>query len=419
MRQHQTYQRIHIDGFAEGPVPAEVYADVVGQGGAAFGRAAVFEDRVMALIDQIDGRQTGRIILQHLQHVGGRRNGILILPASLRNSVSGTWPARPADAYARDQPVQASGARGTGRGTSVILGLQIELGAGARCRFTGPPDAVLLHELVHAIRSITGTQQYIKMRSYTRFEEFVAVTITNVYLSEIHQPLREGHDGCDQMIPDVARFREIYGPVLARIDLDHTNAPLFNQLRALPTSVAPWNPFVRLLNIDLVDGDPDPVDPPMRAYQAALPQAIRATSLGGGINAILRRLGLYGRIGRLRILGHGNVGLQGVVHSRNPWVRGVIIRIAPNGQVRGQRTLGQLTAHFGAGGWVELHGCMVAADGGALIRALALLWQVPVKASLGLGRVGGGLEGPVSVAWPDGRLEQRSSDRHGDYPIGP
>jgi hypothetical protein len=57
-------------------------------------------------------------------------------------------------------------------------------------------DAVLYHELVHAIRYLQGRFQATPARSvrrYTNAEEFFAIVVTNVYLSEIRAPLRYGH----------------------------------------------------------------------------------------------------------------------------------------------------------------------------------------------------------------------------------
>jgi hypothetical protein len=70
---------------------------------------------------------------------------------------------------------------------------------------TGPaanPDEVLFHEMVHASRVLNGV---LDLRSvsgeYENRDDFLAVTLTNIYLSEKSPgaPLRTGHTGRDVM----------------------------------------------------------------------------------------------------------------------------------------------------------------------------------------------------------------------------
>jgi hypothetical protein len=243
-RQHKKYSRIHVDGFAEGPVPEEVYREVMGPSGRGFLRAGQYEREVFRLVDKIDASQAGRLILGHLESAGGS-NGIVVLPASLYPPVDGknrnaTWPTRLADAYAGGGRLEDSKRRGTGRGSPVKI--SFELHEPSACLFGGPSEAVLLHELVHAIRATTGSQVFLSMRSFDRFEEFVAVTLANVYLSEVGLPLREGH-GCDRMLEHLDSFRTVHRDSLERLRQDSTNAGLYRRLGDLPESSVRWNPF--------------------------------------------------------------------------------------------------------------------------------------------------------------------------------
>lgn len=104
LNQHPKYPRIHVDGFAQGPVPEEVYRQVAGSNGSGFAQAKLYELAVFRLINKIDNQQSGQIILHHLNKVGGS-NGIAIMPASLfppngsGENQSATWPKRLRDSY--------------------------------------------------------------------------------------------------------------------------------------------------------------------------------------------------------------------------------------------------------------------------------------------------------------------------------
>lgn len=241
--QHSKYGRIHVDGFAEGPVPEEVYRDVVGPAGSAFKRAAQFERAVFKLIDTIDSRRAGRVFLQHLQRVGGS-HGIVIMPASLfppsakGRPQSATWPGRRRAAHASGSAVRGTNKRGTGAGSSVRISFQF--GGTKQCATFGKLDEVLLHELIHACRATTGTQRYVQMPIFNRFEEFVAITITNVYRSEAGRTLRGNH-GCSRMAANASQFRRIFHRYFDRLRRETTNAALYRNLGALKTVA--WNPF--------------------------------------------------------------------------------------------------------------------------------------------------------------------------------
>lgn len=245
MQQHKTYLRIHVDGFAEGPVPEEVYGDVVGANGPAIIQARQYGKEIFKLIDTIESSRSGKIFLRHLDNVGGN-NGIVIMPASLFPTTNhgrlqnATWPTRKKDSYEKGNTVRGSTHLGTGQGSPVKISFQLR--GGNHCSVFGNKDEVLLHELVHATRATTGTQRNIQMRNYDRFEEFLAITITNIYRSERRLPLRDGH-GCDRMVEDIAGFRHTYRLHLARLKQDVKNEALYRNLGAIPASLVSWNPF--------------------------------------------------------------------------------------------------------------------------------------------------------------------------------
>lgn len=66
--------------------------------------------------------------------------------------------------------------------------------------------------------------------------------------------------------------------------------------------------------------------------------------------------------------------------------------------------LRRLQGKFSERGWVELHGCYVARGdrGRTFVSQLARFWSVAVKAGEIPQHAGGGLDGRVTIARPDG-----------------
>jgi hypothetical protein len=88
---------------------------------------------------------------------------------------------------------------GTGKGTDIRVDYTPGLW-GTHSKVHGPgtgPDEVLLHELVHASRQIGGVARSRAVGGkYDNEEEFIAIMIDNIYLSEKNQTqLRAHHDG--------------------------------------------------------------------------------------------------------------------------------------------------------------------------------------------------------------------------------
>jgi hypothetical protein len=79
---------------------------------------------------------------------------------------------------------------GTGTGTNATIYYRPEAWGvfGTASDSTAPsnrPDEVLLHEMVHAARDMKGVSYLLPMaKGYENEEEFLAIVITNVYLSE-------------------------------------------------------------------------------------------------------------------------------------------------------------------------------------------------------------------------------------------
>lgn len=91
---------------------------------------------------------------------------------------------------------------GSGKGSDTIINCSPSVFAGASGAPTGPGalgDEILLHEMVHGLRQMMGRSVRESVGGnpgMDNYEEFVAITIANVYRSEVGAPqLRQDHHG--------------------------------------------------------------------------------------------------------------------------------------------------------------------------------------------------------------------------------
>jgi hypothetical protein len=73
---------------------------------------------------------------------------------------------------------------GTGMGTDVRIWFTPAMWADKSRGPASAPDEVLLHELIHASRQVSGVSRRDHVGKYTNEEEFIAIMIDNIYLSE-------------------------------------------------------------------------------------------------------------------------------------------------------------------------------------------------------------------------------------------
>lgn len=104
------------------------------------------------------------------------------------------------DAYARGMPFYLDTVKGsgTGIGADVMIAYSPEQWLSpSRPKAPGvDPDEVLFHELVHASRQLRGVMlRYPVAGGWGNEEEYLAIILTNLYLSEKGKPLRAGHAG--------------------------------------------------------------------------------------------------------------------------------------------------------------------------------------------------------------------------------
>lgn len=113
-------------------------------------------------------------------------------------------------------------------------------------------DETLLHEMVHAVRGMNGvnTQSFRMGGHWDNLEEFTAVTVENVYLSEKKQTALRANHGRDTM-KNPAKFFESddVPPPGARMLISgfrHQMPRMFAALSAIGAGTAVFNPFRQL-----------------------------------------------------------------------------------------------------------------------------------------------------------------------------
>lgn len=197
---------------------------------------ARYRREVEAVRAQIRRTRTGRILLKHIDHEATHEVVIVPYTDADRNAeaVPGSWAAA-----------------GTASATRVARGTT------SRVRFSvgrsvmppnwpqGTADEVLVHELAHALRQITGTQRYrggqlLRIASFGNVEEFFAAMVASVYSSELGRPPLGNHGQWRLRNPDVLQRK----PYSTRLRETRTRMPLFcEEMSRIPPQVAAFNPF--------------------------------------------------------------------------------------------------------------------------------------------------------------------------------
>jgi hypothetical protein len=140
--------------------------------------------------------------------------------------------------------------KATGKGANTIVVFRPERWAGGTkypSGFEGPgsaADEILIHELVHASRYVRGVANpcFGAPSGWDDYEEFIAITMCNVFSSQTRRKLRFGHLGFEKLSDDLstsAAFLNKYKSYLTPIRFDHPH--LFMALKRAPG--IPFNPF--------------------------------------------------------------------------------------------------------------------------------------------------------------------------------
>lgn len=199
---------------------------------------ARYGQEIEGVLGQIRPTRTGTIVLEHIERSPHR---VTIVPYTDgdRNAeaVPGNW--------------RASGTVGRGRPAA---------GTGSRVRFSlrmsamppnwpqGNPGEVLVHELAHALRQVTGTERYraggsgdlLPMASFENVEEFFAAMVASVYSSELRRPPLGNHGQWRLRDPAVL----LRPPYSTRIqDFRVRMRDFCADMAGIPATVATFNPF--------------------------------------------------------------------------------------------------------------------------------------------------------------------------------
>ena len=136
-----------------------------------------FEQKIFDFVTLINAnREVGRTILSAV-HASRK---ISIFPGNgLFNRVTSF------DAFGKGQHVEGQAQTGTGRGANGVIIFDL----GALATIIGPAaqkEAILLHEIVHAIRATWGMESADAVPGYDDIEEFYAITLSNMYVSSAY-----------------------------------------------------------------------------------------------------------------------------------------------------------------------------------------------------------------------------------------
>jgi hypothetical protein len=107
-------------------------------------------------------------------------------------------------------------------------------------------DEVLFHEMIHSLRFMAGVANQAKLNNdYDNDEEFLAVTLTNIYSAETGRKLRGSHHG----FPLMPQPRDFLKNPLSKHLLRHfkdAQPKFYDELAAIPAGKAWWNPVREL-----------------------------------------------------------------------------------------------------------------------------------------------------------------------------
>jgi len=141
---------------------------------------------------------------------------------------------------------------GTGKGSNSRIYFSPDKSGSPGGAFGSQPDEVLLHEMVHALREMQGKANAIptegsRLRNYDNEEEFLAVVVTNVYMSGNNKSqLRADHHGhtpLDRSLSTSAGFLTDPGNLRLMNIYKLIWQPAFSMLH---TVSATFNPFREL-----------------------------------------------------------------------------------------------------------------------------------------------------------------------------
>lgn len=215
-------------------------------------------ESVKPRLDQIQQRQTGSALLAEisasdwtvviqpyrgkgLNATSGQRTG--------HDDVSATARGAPVDRMSNPFGKRYDGRVGTGKGADAIVNFTPGMWKGAKMRKpSNAPDETLFHELVHASRQTRGVQDssYVD-NDYDDSEEYLAVVLTNIYMSEKGQLVMVGNHGTKPLQgPERDNFinnsqHTLLAPQQLMQNFKDSQRAFYDALANLPATIK-WNP---------------------------------------------------------------------------------------------------------------------------------------------------------------------------------
>jgi len=235
---YKTYN-IEIDGSSLTPVGPTYTSDLTSRT-----YSKPFEDGVAAILDSVWARKVGRQVFDNFP----KDKAVTILPR-----------ARPSGPFVPDVCNASAEPPKDGKPGAIFIDPQTWK-PGSECNPAGSAgtnvDEVLLHELLHTYRQLSGHEQGDAFnvppeKQYKTIEDFWAIVVTNVYMSEKGKTLlRRDHANYGALPPKWSTSTGF----LSDADLLRWSLAILNQeeklLKGIDSSIpatTPFNPFHMLL----------------------------------------------------------------------------------------------------------------------------------------------------------------------------
>lgn len=216
---------------------------VIRSGGSDEAREA-YRASVEAVLATIRQTRSGAALLTHLEASPRTARIVPFGPRDLAENGLDNAFAQPMSGASGSLTLERTGA---GTGSEIHFGVRTLRERGVQAR----RDEVLVHELAHALRQLTGTERFERapgggarlMRmagGFDTVEEFFAAMVGSVYSSELGRPPLGNHDSATIRDPSVLARP----PFSTRLREARARMPAFTaDIAAIPAGVAPFNPF--------------------------------------------------------------------------------------------------------------------------------------------------------------------------------
>lgn len=204
-----------------------------------------YEQAIRGVLAVCGRSATGALLLNTLRN---HRRNIIIEPytdAGANNAEAVPFSEDAAGTFGTDR---------TAAGTHSIVRFSVERSVMPPHWPQGQSDEVMIHELAHALRQVTGTERYanepmnannpvndgfLNMASYGNVEEFFASMVASVHSSELNRRALANHGGMPLRDPQLLNQQ----PFTTRMNEIRSRPPLQEFCRQMAAIHADFNPF--------------------------------------------------------------------------------------------------------------------------------------------------------------------------------